>query len=452
MRALVMIMTIILPAMVVNAQNIKQWTLQECISYAQLHNVEVKLAELSANTTQVELSKAKWAYAPEVYLSDGYTFSSGRVLDQTTYQFVENQYVNGNNTSVGASMTLFSGMVNMHTLKRTKLDLRSSTLNIDKARNDIRLNVTAYYLEILCAQENIRNAEQMVNTLLIQEKKTEKLVQAKKVTSVDLLQIRSELANANNDLLSAHNICDIAKLNMCQLLEIPDYKDFNTVTPPQEEMSNSISGLSPDKVLEAAQSLPELEVARSAINIARSNLSISRSAYYPNISLSLGYGSSYSDARYKALQNPDGTYRYEAYPFFQQYTDNANAFISIGINIPIFRKLEIRNNVKLSKFAILQSNYNLLKIEKQINKQVQQAFIDSNTAWEKYLSSQQYVASANEAARQVELKYELGSATVVEYNTVLNTLVQAKTQLLKAKYEYIFKTEIIKFYISQREE
>ena len=52
-----------------------------------------------------------------------------------------------------------------------------------------------------------------------------------------------------------------------------------------------------------------------------------------------------------------------------------------------------------------------------------------------------------EAARQMEQRYNLGAATVVDYNTALDALVEAQVQLLQAKYEYIFKTEIIKFYL-----
>ena len=203
-----------------NAQEAQRWTLEECIAYAFEHNIEVKQAELDVQTKRLTRSDAGWAYAPDISASSSYSFSSGRVLDPTTYEFVEHQSVNGTSTSVGASVTLFNGMRNLHNLERSRLDLRAALLGVEKARNDIRLNITAYYLEILCAEENIRNAEQTVETLKIQEEKTRKSVEMGKVTSADLLQIRSQLANAENTLLSARNSYDIARLNICQLLEI----------------------------------------------------------------------------------------------------------------------------------------------------------------------------------------------------------------------------------------
>lgn len=156
--------------------------------------------------------------------------------------------------------------------------------------------------------------------------------------------------------------------------------------------------VSTDALLASAQQLPEVESARLGIDIARRDLRIARSSYYPTLSLSAGYGSSYSDARQKMFMNPDGTYRYEAYPLAEQYKDNASSYISVSLNVPIFGRLTTRHNVQRQKIAVRQAEYALRTTEKQVNKEATQALIDSRTAWDKYLSSQKYVASAEEAA------------------------------------------------------
>ena len=434
----------------VNAQQTKEWTLEECIAYAYEHNISVKQAELDAQTRQITRSGAKWAYAPDISLSNSYSYSNGRVLDPTTYEFVESQSVNGTNTSVGASIALFNGMRNLHNLRRSQLDLRASLLGVEKARNDVRLNVTACYLEILNAEENIRNAEQTVATLKVQKEKTAKLVEARKVTVADLLQIESRLADAENTLLSFRNAYDIARLNICQLMEIDDYAVFQTSAPTDEVSGHTLAVVNSGEVLSSAQSLPEVETARLGIDIAHKDLQIARASYYPSLSFTAGYGTSYSDARQKMFLNPDGTYRYEAYPFSEQYKDNANSYISVSLNIPIFGRLTTRHNVRRQKIAVRQAEYALRTVEKQVNKEATEALIDARTAWDKYLSSRKYVASATEAARQMERKYNLGAATVVDYDTALDALVQAQVQLLQAKYEYIFKTEIIQFYLGSK--
>lgn len=85
---------------------------------------------------------------PDLAASAGYSLSTGRVLAPTTYDFVENQTVSGNNASVGVSLPLFSGLRNHDNLQRAKLDLHSSLL----------------------AEETIRDAEQVVAELRIHAK------------------------------------------------------------------------------------------------------------------------------------------------------------------------------------------------------------------------------------------------------------------------------------------
>ena len=201
----------------------------------------------------------------------------------------------------------------------------------------------------------------------------------------------------------------------------------------------------PAAILDAAQSLPEVESAHVSIDLARRSLQIARAAYWPTISLSAGYGSSYSDARQKMFRNPDGTYRYEAYPFFEQYKDNASSYVSLSLNIPIFGKLTTRKNVQRQKLAVRQAEYALQTVEKQVAKEVAQALIDARTAWQRYLGTQKYVVSSEEAARQVGRKYDLGVATVTDYNAAVTAAVKARSQLLQAKYEYLFKIRTIQY-------
>ncbi|MEG2079900.1 TolC family protein, partial [Chryseobacterium sp.] len=149
MKRLVLLIIFLVMTIFSSAQNVECWTLDDCITYAQEHNIEIKAQELAAQTKRVTFSESKWAYAPEISASNSYNVSSGRVLDPTTYSFIENQTVQGNNTSISAGLTLFGGMSNLHNLRRAKLDLQAELLGVEKTRNDVTLNITAYYLEIL---------------------------------------------------------------------------------------------------------------------------------------------------------------------------------------------------------------------------------------------------------------------------------------------------------------
>ena len=311
------------------------------------------------------------------------------------------------------------------------------------------MNITAYYLEILCAKENLKNTRQIVESLQTQEEKTSLSVDAHKLTMSDLLQIQSQLADAENDVLTAENQLNIAKLNLCQLLEIEDYNNFDTTVPNNADWVKENIPYSLTDVEHAAMNLPQIRISQVNIDMAKRNIRIAQSSYYPQFTLAGAYGSSYSDARTKNLQNPDGTFKQVAYPFFDQYRDNANSYISLSINIPIFGRLTARKNVNKQRIAYSQAKIDYQSACKQVSKEVNQAYIDAKTASKKYVAATKYVTAATEALRQVEKKYELGIVNVVDFNVAMNNLIKAQTQYLQAKYEYIFKIKIIRFYVEQ---
>ena len=294
------------------------WTLEDCIIYALEHNIEIKRQELVSEDRQTALSEARWSYAPTFSAGSSYSLSSGRVLDETTYDFVENETVGSSSVSVSGNIEVFAGLRKHRELQRAKLDLKAGLQDLESARYDLRANVTAAFLEVLCARESITEARQIVSMLEVQEKKTRIRVEAGKVTEADLLQITAQLYSARNDVLTAENDYDMARLELCQLLEIEDFRDFEAATSAADAMP----GLVPEDeggILEAVGWRPEIKSAELGVELARKDLQIARSSYWPTVSLSAGYGTSHSGARQMMLQNPDGTFRYEAYPFFRQY-------------------------------------------------------------------------------------------------------------------------------------
>lgn len=439
----------VLPAML-SAQTADStlWTLERCVEYALEHNIELNSERLAVRESEIALSDSKWTFVPRISASTGYNLSIGRVLDETTYDFVTSQLVGSSTASLSASVPIFSGLRNIRQLQAAEIGNRTAKLQVEKASNDLRLNITAYFLEVLCAMENISNCESLVESLRQQELHTQKKVETGKVTYADLLQVRSRLAEAENSLLAAFHSYDVSRLNICQLLEVEDYTSFIPCT----DVYDSISCTTIDRmdVLENAYSLPQIRLAENAVELSKKNIQIARSSYYPALSLSFGYGSSYSSARQKVIVNPDDTYSYNPYPFFEQYGDNANGYVSLGITIPILNGMSARNGVKRAKLDLKRSEYALATARKQLRKEVLQAIMDTETAWKKYTGSVRYLESAKEALRQIGLKYEAGAANMTEYTTAVSTMSEAQYQYLSSKYEYIFKEKILEFYSIQR--
>ncbi|MFI3297506.1 MAG: TolC family protein [bacterium] len=424
----------------------KVWTLEECVEHAKKHNIDIQRKRLEMETSRVNLSEAKWAFAPAVSVSNDYSISQGRVLDPTTYEYVENSVVAGNSTSVYASLSVFNGMSRIHTVKLQKTALSASLLGVEKAENDLMLNITAYYLEILLAKESIRNAEQTVSSLKTQKDKTAKMVDVGKVTNADLLQIEAQLSDAETNLIMQKNQLYIAKLNICQLLEIEDYLAFE-IAIIDDKIDETLP-LNIYDIQQSAQLLPEIKMAELGVNIEESNLNIARSALYPTISIAGAYSTSYSSVRQKLVFNTDSTQIYVPYTFLDQYQDNLNSYIAVSFQMTLFNGLSVRKNIQRRKIALQDSEYNLRSIQKQVSKEVNQAYIDMTTALEKYNSTLSYLLSAQKAYELIESKYNVGATSILDYNTALNNYVDASSKHIQAKYEYIFKTKIIEFYMN----
>ena len=410
----------------------KVWTLEECIGYALEHNIEIKRQELGVDNSEIGLSESRWDYAPSLSAGTSYSISSGRVLDQTTYEFIENNVVGSSSASVSGSMQVFSGMRRHYALKKAKASLKASLADLESVRTDVELNVTAAYLQILCDQENLSSAREMASMLESQMERIQTMVELGRVTEADLLQIRSQHYAALNDVAAAESQCRLSSMELCQLLEIQDWEDFAIEPIKADEYDGMQLFPSTDSI--AIENRPEYRSAEAGVEVARRNLQIARSAYYPTLSLSAGYGTSYSGARQKAVQNPDGTYRYEAYPFFKQYLDNGSSYLSLSLNIPLFSGMSARNSVRKAKNASFDAQYALQAVRKQLSREYEQALIEYQTSCRQYETAREQLAYAEEAARMMTEKYNLGKTDFTSWNTAMTELAKAKYGLNNSAY------------------
>lgn len=443
-RKLIFTLLYTLSAIAVHAQ--QRWTLEECIDYGKENNIQIKQAELGNQNSAIELNQAKMNFIPSVGVNGGYNVSYGRVLDPTTYEFLENNLAGNFNSSVVLSSELFGGLKNIYAKQRAELNRNFTFLNIDKAKNDLTVNILSGYLQILLVEENIKIAQNEITIRETQLKLTQKKVKSGKSTIGDLLQIQASLSEAQTNLLSVKKQHEIAKLELCQLLEIENYADFTIETPDEDVLNGSILSLDNEEIAQISDTRPEIKSRELQVDMASKDIKLSKAAMYPTLGLNVGYGSTYSDVRKKLIygNTPDP---YEAnYPFREQFRDNSSAYLSLNLNIPIFNSSFARNGIKRSKVALSSAEYDLLIAKKQLSKEIKQALINVETSYQSYVQSIDNVETNKESFRHIEKKLDVGAATFSDYDTALNNLVNAQSQQQYAKYEYIFNTKIIDFY------
>jgi Outer membrane protein len=411
------------------------------VNYALEHSIDLQRQEHAIDRERLALQEGKWAFVPRLSASTSYTMSTGRVLDPTTYEFVKTNYTGNNSASVSGDVTLFEGGRKIHTLSRARLSLRAAHLQEESLKYNLRIQIAGAFMDVLCAREQERIAGETVSLIESQLTRTQSLYDAGSVTETDVLQLQTQLSAARKDASSASYAYDRARLALCDLLEWEDYKDFEVAEPG--EMVPERIGRDVDSILD---NHPDIRAAALRKDLAGVDYKLALAAISPRLSLSAGFGTSYSDARQKALFNEDGTLRYEAYPFFEQYSDNGSAYVSVSLSIPILNGLSTRNGIKRARIAAAETELTAQETRKKVRRQILLAQMDCVSAKERYDHSLEETRYAEEVFRQVERKYNLGAVDFLRWNTAAVDLAKARYAVAEAKYTYLLRTEILNCY------
>lgn len=423
------------------AQEKHAWTLEECIYYAEEHSLQIQKQNLNIEENEIAVDEGKWAFVPSLSISSNYTMSTGRVLDPTTYQFVETSYTGNSSSSLSSDITIFEGGRKSLALQKAKLSLKGVEVQKLSSQFELESNVISSFMDILCCKEQINIAKETYALVDSQLAHSKDMLDAGSITESDVLQLQSQLFSAKNDISSAKHSFDLARIGLCDLLEIDGYEDFEISYP--DDITSNIRLIDIDGAIERH---PGYQSSLIANGLAEADLKLAKSTLSPRLSLSAGYGSSFSDARKKAIQNEDGTLKYAAYPFFEQYVDNASAYASVGLSIPILSGLSARNGIKRAEIAAKEAEIATLDVKKQLRKEILQAQTDCTAAEEQYLQAVEEARYAEEALRQITEKYNYGTTDYLSWNTAMVELAKSKYLLAEKKYTYILKTEILKMY------
>jgi len=443
-----------------------QWDLETCISYALEHNIQVKQQDLNTKISENTNKQAKIALLPNLNFNANRAYSFGRKVDPYTNRFTDQKALN-DNYGVSSSITIFSGFQKINAIKQTKLDLLASLQDLEKIKNDISLNVASAYLTILFDKELLKIAEEQAEITKKQVQRTQNLVDVGNSAKGDLLQLESQYANEQLNIVNAKNRLDIDKLSLIQLLELDSVAGFDIEEPNTDSFTyEQLPEL--DEVITKAQELPEIKAAEYRLQSAQKALAIKKGSRYPVLNLSLGYNTGYSDQRQIIDQsNPyyyiggmtesgEAVYlmsmqnTYKTKPFSDQLNDNRNASIGINLSIPIFNNWQANTSISNAKISVLNQEYSLKLQKNNLTKAIQQKYTEAIAARTKYMATKKTVEAAQESFKYTEEKFNVGMMSSVDYNIEKNKLIKAKSDLLQAKYEFIFKIKILDFYLGKK--
>jgi outer membrane protein len=425
----------------------KMWSLEECIRYAIDNNIQIKQQVIQTEYQQNALDQSKLNLLPTLNGQASHNYSFNRTLDQTTYQYVDQ---NGQSEQfyLGGSLNLFNGLQNYNTIRKNKYQLMASEFDLQSIKDNISLNIALGYLQILLNNELVSATAGQLQITKEQIEKTRKMFEAGSVAKGNLLQIESQAASEELQLVNVENQRDISYLTLTQMLELKSPEGFKIVIPSISVDTNSIISGKVEDIFAQSQGLrPEIKSAEMNLSASELDLKISRGGRSPRLSMSHSASTMYSNIRKKVLSiDPITGPVYGEYPFSEQFSDNMNYGIGFSLNIPILNGWQVNKNIANSKLSIENYRYTLEAQKKQLFKNIQQSYADAVAALKKYNASIKAVTSSEESFRYTEVKFNQGMVTSVDYNTAKTDLLKAQSEMSQAKYEYIFKTKVLDFY------
>ena len=414
----------------------RQWSLRECSDYAVAHNIGIKQQENQCRQQELNLSTARNARLPDLSGSVGQNFSFGRGLT------AENTYSNTNTSStsfsLGTSIPLFTGFQIPNQIKLNQLNLEATTADLEKAKNDIRMQVAQAYVQILYDMEIADVAHRQIEIDSVQVERLQAFVKNGKAAEAELSQQKATLANSRLTATQADNNTRLAILSLTQLLELPTPDDFAIVRPDVSEISrlSSLSGLTPDMIYAEALGIkPEILSQQLRLKGSEHNIKIAQAANYPTLSLSGGLGTNY----YTTSGFPSDA-------FGTQLKNNFSQYVGLNLNVPIFNRFQTRNNIRNARIEQENQQLQLDNTKKTLYKEIQQVYYNALNAQSKEASSEEAVQSSKDAFRLMQAKYENGKATITEFNEAKNNYLKSESDLVQARYENLYQQALIEFY------
>ncbi|MCE7862381.1 MAG: TolC family protein [Bacteroidetes bacterium CHB5] len=437
MKKLLLCCMIIATTRTAHAQEKKVWTLQQCIEYALQNNLSVKTSLLNTETSKVNLDQSKFSMLPTLNGGGSYGFNWGRNIDPTTNQFVTER-INSINFQASSSLLLFNGFRLINNYKQSSVDNEAAAEDFIKAKNDVIINVVTLYTTVIFNKELLSNAQSQLATTTQQLERTRKLAEAGSVPRGNVLDLEAQQASNELNVITNENAVNLSLLRLKQALQIGASEPMD-IDVPDLDVADGIVTETIDEIFDRALTvMPEVKSAKLKLQSSLYAFKSARGSYFPRLSLNGNLFTNYSSAIDKFT--PGG------YPKSEQLNDNLAQAASFQLQIPVFNGYQTRANVKRSYFNTQQAEINLVSAKNTLRQSVESAYNDALASSKTYQSALKLVNARNEAFRMAKQRFDNGAVNFVEYQTAENSLFQAKSDLVRAKYDFIFKKKVLDFY------
>ncbi len=427
----------------------KKWTLEECVNYAIQNNISIKQTELDTKTAAIDKRGAIGKFLPSLNANASHSWNIGLNQDITT-GLLRNQTTQFTSAGANVGIDIYRGLQNQNTLRKANLSIVAAKYQLLKMQEDIALNVANAFLQVLFNKENLKVQQEQLAINQKQYARSEELVNAGSIPRGDLLDIKATVASNKQNVITAENALLISKLSLAQLLQLKEFDHFDVVdgsTNVKDE--NNVMGQTPELIYEKAkEGRTELKIARTNLEIAEKNVAIAKGAYQPTLQGFYSFNSRVSYADVPKFDSTTGAIigTQSPNPFWDQFSTNKGQSFGAQLSIPVFNGFTTRNNIERTRVSLEKSKIALEQQDLDLQRNVYTAFTDARGALNAHESAIVALESRQEAYNYAKEKFDVGLMNSFDFNQAQTLLTNAQSEVLRTKYDYIFKIKILEFY------
>ncbi|HEY8510979.1 MAG TPA: TolC family protein [Cyclobacteriaceae bacterium] len=449
------------------------WTLRECVDYALQSSLAVKRSELDVEVSRIDYNLAKWSMIPSLNGSASYGFNWGRSINPVTNLFTT-QEIRSNQLAAQSSVTLFNGLRIQNEIKQNRYNYDASQADLENVRNDVIINVVTLYVNVIFNKELLDNARLQLSSSQAQLQRTRVQVELGALPMSDQLNLEAEVASNELNVVNQENALALSILQLKQAMQLPATAELD-VEVPELGVEDLMLDVTREEVFQSAlRVMPEIRAADLRVESWEHGIKAARGNLYPRLSLFGSVTTNYSSASdgphfvpsgadpvpvvqeigyvegtgQRVLTNSfetPGTME-ESYGRRQQFEDNLFRSLNFSLQIPVFNGMQARSAYQRSVIARNQAELNRADVRNVLRQEVETAYNDAIAAQKTYQSALQQVAAREEAFRSIQARYSSGASNYFEYQLAESQLFQARSDLSRAKYNFIFRKKILDFY------
>lgn len=445
-------------------------SLSESIDYAHKNNIQLKQSELTLRTSMNTLEQSRWLKYPTFSGFTGFNTNFGRNIDPFSNDVVT-QAIATNSLGLGGNATIYNGNRIKNTVALNQINLEASQLDLEAIKNNLTLNVITAYLNVLSTQDQIGVSEKQLEVTNLQLERTKKLIEGGAAAESAIFDLEAQQSNDDLNLVNARNNYETALLTLKQVMNMPSGTDISVV---RVEIPNPNVETYPENTetiyAAAIAYLPEVKAADTRVLAAQKNIELAKSVGLPSLTANANWGSAYSslaknvvagDVTYQqipvtatvdgqtipfVLNFPQQSYSSSNIPYFNQLGNNQKVNAGLSLNIPIFNGYSAKFQTQGAKIQKMQAELQVDNTKITIRQNIEQAYIAMQNAAKSYVASLAQVKAFQQSYDAATARYSAGASNFVDYNLAKTRLDQAQTNLIRAKYNYVFRVKILDFY------